>query len=154
MTDYWLSRASKARLEGVHPHLVEVVERAIELTAQDFSVTDGLRALERQEELVASGASKTLDSRHLKQSDGWGHAVDLVPYLHGPRWEWPLIYPVAVAMRRASQEFGVELTWGGVWDRPLSAFEPTVEAMRQAVTEYTRRHPGPDFIDGPHYQLR
>lgn len=154
MTDYWLSRASKARLEGVHPQLVEVVERAIELTGQDFSVTDGLRSLERQKALKASGASKTLNSMHLKQSDGWGHAVDLVPYLHGPRWEWPLIYPIAVAMRRASQEFGVSLTWGGVWDMPLSDFEPTVEAMRRAVAEYTQRHPGPDFIDGPHYQLR
>lgn len=40
----------------MHPRLVEVVERAIELTTQDFSVTDGLRTQERQKELVASGA--------------------------------------------------------------------------------------------------
>lgn len=154
MTEFRLSRASMAYLEGVHPRLVEVVDRAIELTTQDFMVTDGVRTLERQKELVASGASKTMNSRHLRQPDGWGHAVDLVPYLQSPRWEWPLIYPVAVAMRRASEEFGVELTWGGAWDRPLSSFNPTVDDMRRAVAEYTRRHPGPDFIDGPHYQLR
>src|SRR4051812_13492957 len=97
---YALGAGSKARLVGVHPRLVAVVERAIVLSAQDFAVVDGLRSLATQQALVAKGASKTLDSKHLKQPDGYGHAVDLVPFHDGaPRWEWPLIYPVAHAVR-------------------------------------------------------
>lgn len=76
---YQLGKTSLQRLDGVHPNLVRVVRRAIEITAQDFSVNEGLRTLERQRRLVASGASQTLNSKHLKQADGFGHAVDLVP---------------------------------------------------------------------------
>ena len=67
-----LGPRSVARLKGVHPDLVKVVERAIQLTPVDFTVLEGLRSLERQKALVAAGASQTLKSRHLD-----GHAVDL-----------------------------------------------------------------------------
>ena len=67
-----LGRGSRKKLTGVHPDLVRVVERAIEITDTDFAVIEGLRSPERQRELVAAGASKTLRSRHLT-----GHAVDL-----------------------------------------------------------------------------
>ena len=77
---YKLGNTSQQRLVGVHPNLVKVVQRAIEITAQDFAVNEGLRTLERQRRLVASGASQTLNSKHLKQADGFGHAVDLVPW--------------------------------------------------------------------------
>ena len=71
MTEFKLCRASRSRLEGVHSQLGEVVDRAIELTTQDFSVTDGLSTLERRKALKASGTSNTLNSMHLKQPDGW-----------------------------------------------------------------------------------
>ena len=41
-----LSQRSKDRLKGVHPDLVAVVERAIELTGVDFGVTCGVRTIE------------------------------------------------------------------------------------------------------------
>ena len=50
-----LSNRSKGKLEGVHPDMVAVVERAIELTKVDFGVTYGVRTVEEQEKLVASG---------------------------------------------------------------------------------------------------
>jgi len=50
-----------------------VVEHAIQITTHDFRVQEGLRTGERQAELVARGASRTMRSRHLA-----GHAVDLV----------------------------------------------------------------------------
>ena len=53
-----LSTRSKERLIGVHPDLVKVVRRAIELTDIDFGVTEGLRSLEKQKELVAKGPVK------------------------------------------------------------------------------------------------
>lgn len=154
MTGYRLSRRSRARLDGVHPDLAAVVQRAIALTAQDFCVHDGLRSPERQKALVRAGASRTLNSRHLAQADGWGHAVDLVPWFDGgPRWEWPPLYLVATAVRRAAAEAGLDLVWGGVWDRRLSDLPDTATGLATAVKAYCARHPGPDFIDGPHFEM-
>lgn len=106
-----LSKRSLQRLEGVHPDLVKVVKRAIELTPVDFTVLEGLRALDRQKQLVAAGASKSMNSRHLT-----GHAVDLGAYVAGEmRWDWPLYHQVAAAVKRAAAEVGVPIEWGGDW---------------------------------------
>ena len=108
---YKLSNRSKSRLEGVHPDLVSVVERAIEITEQDFTVLEGLRSKERQRKLYKSGASKTMNSRHLT-----GHAVDIAPYVGGSvSWNWEFYYPMADAMKKAAKELGVPLEWGGDW---------------------------------------
>lgn len=155
---YTLGKKSLVALEGVHPTLVEVVKKAIELTTQDFSVFEGLRTTARQKEYVRRGVSKTMDSKHLEQSDGFGHAVDLVPYVDGVlRWEWPPIYAIAVAMDAAATALGVadNIRWGGIWDRRMSQYGTgTPIAMETAVADYCKRHPGPDFIDGPHFELR
>ena len=103
-----LSSKSLSKLDGVHPDLVSVVKRAIQVTKQDFMVIEGLRTLERQEQLVASGASRTMNSRHLT-----GHAVDVVPYPLS--WDWPLYYPIADAMKQAANELSIDLEWGGDW---------------------------------------
>lgn len=102
---------SLAKLEGVHPDLVRVLKRAIKLTPVDFSVVEGVRTRKRQAELFAAGASKTMNSRHLT-----GHAVDIAPYVAGSiRWDWPLFHQIAPAMKRAAQELGVPVVWGGDW---------------------------------------
>lgn len=143
---------SRLALVGVHPRLAEVVRLAIKYSGQDFRVHEGVRDRERQRRLYSSGASRTMQSKHLIQPDGYGHAVDLVPLVDGDlRWEWPLIYPIAEAMHRAAEELNVPLTWGGVWDRPFLALSRP--ALRLEVRHYQERHPGPDFIDGPHYQI-
>lgn len=152
-----LGRKSLANLEGVHPKLVAVVKRAIELTTQDFMVFDGLRTMDEQKKLKARGASKTLDSYHLPQADGWGHAVDLVPIIGGiPKWDWQGCAAIAFAVDRAATEMGVAdlLTWGGAWDRRLSDFGGTPESYMAEVKAYQKRHLGPDFIDGVHFQIR
>lgn len=48
---YKLSQKSLSKLEGVHPDLVKVVKRAIEITECDFTITEGLRTKERQAQL-------------------------------------------------------------------------------------------------------
>lgn len=108
-----LSSRSLARLDGVHPDLIRVVKRAIQITPVDFGITEGLRTKERQTELVANGASRTLNSRHLT-----GHAVDVVAYI-GPevRWDWPLYPKIAAAFRQAAKEEGVPIIWGGDWPK-------------------------------------
>jgi peptidoglycan LD-endopeptidase CwlK len=151
---YTLGNKSRTELFGVHPDLVRVVERAIAITTQDFAVHDGLRTPEGQAQLIASGASHTLKSKHLPQADGFSHAVDLVPYINGKlRWEWSPIFKIAVAVDTAAAELGIELRWGGVWDRRMSDYGGSPEAMNLAVADYCARHPGPDFIDGPHFEL-
>ena len=110
----------KARLAGVHPDLVAVVEAVRQQVP--FIVVEGMRTRERQAQLVKSGASRTMDSRHLT-----GHAVDLAPTVEGEvRWDWPLYYPLAKAMKDAAKARGVALVWGGDWPR---------------------------FRDGPHFEL-
>ena len=108
-----LSARSRARMAGVHPTLVGVVERAIALTPVDFMVTEGVRTSARQAELVRAGASLTLNSRHLT-----GHAVDVAALVDGAvRWDWPLYPRIAGAMKAAAAERGVALVWGGDWKR-------------------------------------
>ncbi len=106
-----LSTRSYHNLEGVHPDLVRVVERAIALSSVDFTVTEGLRSQSRQKQLVAAGASQTMNSRHLT-----GHAVDLAALVGGKvSWDWPLYYKIADAMKAAAKELGVSIVWGGDW---------------------------------------
>lgn len=119
---YTLGKRSRDRLVGVHPDLVKVVERAIEITTTDFTVLEGLRTIQRQQELLKSGASTTLKSRHLT-----GHAVDLGAFIGGEvRWDWPLYYKIAAAVKQAAKELVVPIEWGGSWK---------------------------SFPDGPHFQL-
>jgi peptidoglycan L-alanyl-D-glutamate endopeptidase CwlK len=154
---YVLGSRSLAELEGVHPRLVSVTRRAIVLTEQDFGVHDGLRTLAEQREYVARGVSQTMNSKHMKQADGYGHAVDLVPYVNGKlRWEWEPIYVIAAAVNQAARELNVSLRWGGVWDVSFNTIQPTPEAMEAAVDAYVgrRRAAGRSaMIDGPHYEL-
>ncbi|WP_439291469.1 M15 family metallopeptidase [Lonepinella koalarum] len=103
------SQRSEKHLTGVHPDLVKVVRLALTLAKQDFSVIEGVRTLERQKELVAKGASKTLNSRHLT-----GHAVDLVPY--PVNWDkWSEFKQLADTVKQAAKQLNVPIVWGGDW---------------------------------------
>lgn len=124
---YTLGARSKTRLVGVHPDLVKVVERAIQLSTVDFTVLEGIRTPERQRTLVEIGASQTLNSRHLRGADGFAKAVDLGAWVGGEvRWDWPLYHKIAAAMKEAARQVGVPIEWGGDWST---------------------------FKDGPHFQL-
>lgn len=108
-----LSIRSRDRLKGVHPDLVAVVERAIQLTGVDFMITEGLRTPARQAELVRAGASRTQNSRHLT-----GHAVDVAALVAGQvRWDWHLYPRIAEAFRQAARELNTPITWGGDWPK-------------------------------------
>lgn len=105
---YNLSQRSMQNLSGVHPDLVAVVKRAIQITQQDFSVIEGIRNIDRQRQLYKKGDTKTMNSRHLT-----GHAVDLAPYPLS--WDWEYFYPIADAMKQAAEELSVPTEWGGDW---------------------------------------
>ena len=119
---FQFGKRSIKRLEGVHPDLVKVCHRALEMSPIDFSIIEGMRTLKRQKALLAKGASTTLRSRHLT-----GHAIDMAPYIDGTiRWDWPLYHQIAPLFKKAADELGINVEWGGDWQ---------------------------SFPDGPHWQL-
>lgn len=106
-----LSSRSVERLHLVHPDLVCVVKRALAESDLDFTVLEGRRTVERQKELFAKGATKTMNSRHLT-----GHAVDLAPVIGGQvSWDWPLYHRLAKVVKAAAAKEDVPITWGGDW---------------------------------------
>jgi peptidoglycan L-alanyl-D-glutamate endopeptidase CwlK len=153
---YSLGSKSLAELQGVHPKLVSLVHHAIGVTSQDFAVHDGLRTIAEQREYVKRGVSKTMNSMHMKQADGYGHAVDLVPFINGKlRWEWPAIFPIAAAMQEASIKHGVPVRWGGCWQN-LDDIKQGEAGLKAAVNAYAaaRRKAGKSaFLDGPHFEI-
>lgn len=123
MSKFNFSKRSEENLRGVHPDLVKVIRRALELTDIDFMVIEGKRNEARQRDLVASGKSQTMNSRHLT-----GHAVDCAPLINReiPWKDWTKFRLVADAVLQAGKELGIDVEWGGNWK---------------------------SFKDGPHFQL-
>lgn len=150
---YKLGRHSLKELSNVHPDLVRVVKRAIAITEQDFTVHDGGRTIEEQREYVRRGVSQTMKSNHLVQEDGYGHAVDLVPYINRRlRWELEACYAIALAMRQAAKELKVQLRWGGCWRRlDTSDLDPAL-MVKEYISKRRRQGRRP-FVDAPHYEL-
>ena len=145
-----LSKRSMSKLAGVDEDLVAVVKYAITVTKIDFGVTCGVRTVAEQKALVASGASTTMNSKHLE-----GRAVDVVAYI-GPRvsWELNLYDDIADAMKEGAKVVGVDLLWGAAWHIPDIRFWDGT--MEEAMNEYIdlRRSQGKrPFVDGPHFQL-
>jgi peptidoglycan LD-endopeptidase CwlK len=145
-----LSKRSRDALVGVNPQLVQVVERAIQFTKVDFAVTEGVRTLAKQKELVAKGASQTMDSKHLT-----GQAVDLVAFI-GPRvsWELSLYDEIADAMKVAAQERNLPLRWGAAWNIPdIRLWEGSMESAMQHYINTRRKVGKRPFIDAPHFEI-
>ena len=144
-----ISARCELRLAGVHPDLVRVVRRAAEGGAT-FRVTEGLRTRERQAELVAKGASQTMNSRHLT-----GHAVDLAPLVGTDvSWDWKHFYPMADAIADAARADGVPLIWGGAWGRTVHDWpKGDAKAAQDAYVAERRAAKRRPFLDGPHFEL-
>jgi peptidoglycan L-alanyl-D-glutamate endopeptidase CwlK len=135
---YQLGVKSLQRLQGVHPDLIRVAVLGIQLSPYDFTITEGVRDLARQKVLYAKGASKTMNSKHLIQKDGFAHAFDLMAVGDLDKdgdadakdllltWDKKLYGDIAKAMYEAAKRLGVKIKWGGNFK---------------------------GFYDGPHFQL-
>ena len=144
-----LSSRSKEKLVGVNPDLQLVVEKAIKLTKIDFGVICGVRTLAEQTVLYNSGASKTMNSKHLT-----GDAVDLMAYI-GSRasWELNLYDDIADAMKQAAIDLNVPLRWGAAWNTDdIRDWESSMEDCMNYYTDARRRENKRPFIDGPHFE--
>lgn len=145
-----LSPAQRAKMRGVHPDLVKVIEQLARSGAR-FRIDQTLRTLAEQKRLVAAGKSQTLDSRHLT-----GHAVDLYPLddvdHDAQPWDWDDFYALAEQFRAAAEAVNVPIRWGGTWQ----VLNGTTKSAKALVADYSasRRAVGrKPFLDGPHFEL-
>jgi len=142
-----LSARSELRLAGVHPDLMRVVRRAAEGGAL-FRVEEGLRTVERQRQLVAAGASQTMNSRHIT-----GHAVDILPLVDGqPTFDWKYYFPLADAFRAATIAEKVPVIWGGAWGLLMTDYA-TAKAGQDRYKARMKALGVKPFLDGPHFEL-
>ena len=101
-------KRSKQRLKGVDTKLVNVLNELVKI--MDVTIIEGLRSQERQDVLVAKGASKTRYSKHIQ-----GKAVDLAPYPID--WEdRERFHYMGGMVRGIGQQLNVNIRWGGDWD--------------------------------------
>ena len=122
-----LTTSDRYHLQGVHPDLVHVFERAARMSNSGFRVIDGVRTIAEQRANMKRGVSQTMDSRHIPAANGLSHAVDVVPLVDGAiSWDWQYYSPLAVIIKQAAALEGVPIEWGGDWK---------------------------SFKDGPHWQL-
>ncbi|HCU0244615.1 TPA: M15 family metallopeptidase [Morganella morganii] len=128
MSSFRFSKRSEDNLKGVNPDLVKVIRRALEITAVDFIVIEGLRTQARQKELVAAGKSQTNNSRHLT-----GHAVDIIPV--NTKWQIEEFKPLLKAVKQAADELSVKLRFGINWKN-----DPSLPIETR-------------FIDAPHVEI-
>ena len=119
---YILGAKSLENLKGVNPILIEILERALEISSTradgvDFTIisTAGIRTPEQQNRLFKEGVSKA-DGYNKISKHQTGDALDVVPYLNGrASWDEKELLKVAVCMLQASKELGYNLKWGGFW---------------------------------------
>ncbi len=126
--NFKFSQRSENNLKGVNPDLVKVIRRALELTPVDFIVIEGLRTQARQKELVATGKSQTMNSRHLS-----GNAVDIIPV--NTTWQIKEFGPILNAVKQAAVEQGIKLRFGINWKN-----DPSLPIETK-------------FIDAPHVEI-
>ena len=108
-----LSPRSLEKLSLVDIRLQEIVMKAIEV--MDFSVIEGHRDYVKQEKMFADGHShlRWPDSKHNQLPS---KAVDLAPYPIDWADTERFVLLAGVMFTLASQR-GIELRWGGDWDR-------------------------------------
>lgn len=112
--------SSRANLKGVRPELVKVAELAICICEYDGTVPlgGGLRTLEQAQHNVRNGTG-ILNSLHRRQSDGLGHAVDLVALTPGRGVVWKnkdAFRAMARAVETAAAILSVPIRQGCDWN--------------------------------------
>lgn len=136
---------SERNLLHVEPRLVKVVRLALLTSPVDFAVVEGVRSRERQKQLYAQGRTApgdivtwTMQSKHLVQADGFGHAVDLYP-LNPATGKVDSTYKlgfrqIGAAMLAAAGQLDTRIRWGLDWDQ---------DGILEERGEY----------DGPHFEV-
>ncbi len=131
---------SLSKLKSVNPNLVEIIKEAIQSTSIPFIITEGVRTTERQKELYAQGRTAPgqivtncdgvkVKSNHQPKENGYGHAVDLYPYINGSIRIHEAYVPeslqiIAEHIQTTAQKMNLYIIWGGDWEmKDYSHFE-------------------------------
>ena len=102
---------SKAKLSTVNKVLQDVFYAAISEAPYDFSITEGLRSLDRQKQLVKEGKSMTVNSRHLT-----GNAVDVCIIIDGKAsWDFDKYKQLSDHIKEVAKGLNTPIVWGGDW---------------------------------------
>lgn len=111
-----LSIKSRIALRLVHPDLVSIVNRALEISAYEFCITSGARTLAMQRSWFDLKLADGERSRHIPafNESGLAEAVDVMPMIDGVA-KRQLCGEIATAFFAASRECEVPITWGGQW---------------------------------------
>lgn len=136
---FTFSNTSLARLATCHPDIQKVIRKTMEITGMDFIVLEGERTKEQAyinwgkgrtvAELAAKGVpakyaqpklkkvtqvSTPLASKHVKQKDGYAHAVDIAPYPID--WENITEFEKLIGIvKKAAALVNVKLAYGTDW---------------------------------------
>ncbi len=122
--------SSREKLDTCDDKLQTICELVIE--EYDFTVLEGHRSGERQNELFRQGKSK-LKAGQSKHNSLPSKAVDLAPYPIA--WEnTERFYLLAGMMFQAAYDMGIKIRWGGDWDKDWV-------------------HSDQSFMDLPHFEL-
>lgn len=121
MSSWQLSASSKRNLVGVHPALIKVILRALQISPYDFGILCGVRTPTEQAKRLAEGATRTKGSYHFIQADGYSHAFDFGVYVDGQYIngdtpdELGYYRKVMQAIFTAAIELNVQIEAGGLW---------------------------------------
>lgn len=120
---YKFSNTSLKRLNTCHPDLQRLANELIKHI--DFTIIEGERSVEKQKSLVISGASKTMNSKHIKDpKTGKSHAFDIAIYpikwgdgsLPSDIKDRHRNYAFAGFVLGVAAQLGIKLRWGGDWN--------------------------------------
>lgn len=144
---FTLTATDLARMQELHPNMIKLIKRAAELTIIPFKVVEGVRSQQQcminygkgrnAAECVVKGIpgsyaqpnlgkvtwlNHPLQSKHTKQADGFGHAVDLLP----APYDWKdvkLFDQLDKVMVAAAKELNIHIRWGADWNQNGIAHE-------------------------------
>lgn len=145
-----LSKKSLSKLDGVEEDIITLAEFAISVSSVDFGISEGLRSVTRQKELVEQKRSQTMKSLHLE-----GKALDVFAYINGEVvWELSVYDDIADAFAMASRAKDIPCMWGAAWTVPdIGQWDGTMEQAMHSYVDLRRSQSRRPFLDGPHFQL-
>ena len=137
----------------VAPPMVKLMNAAIVAPPYDFTIIEGLRSDKTQQTYYTWGRTVVnpntgplpgrpfgaintkrdgvkLRSEHQRKKDGFGHAVDICPFING-KLDWgnkAAFKALAVHIKEIAKKEGIAIEWGGDWKG--------------------------DLLDLPHYELK
>lgn len=115
---YKFGKTSQARLNTCHPDLQKIMNEVIKI--YDFTVLEGHRSLEKQQEYFRQGNSK-LDgiNKKSKHQECPSLAIDICPY----PIDWKDLkrfYFLAGLVFAKADELDIKIRWGGSWNGSLN----------------------------------